>query len=71
MSRLPSEYEDDRRFRQAAIGNLKDSRSWEAMSELGVEIDLKPAGAWVPVRVFVTWKQAGVDPPRKEKRSDD
>lgn len=50
-------WDDDRRFRRVAIGKMTSS----AMSLPGTEIDYGQTGAWVPVRVFVTWKEAGVD----------
>ncbi len=58
----PEDYvksEDDRRFRHLAIEKIWLKCRLRCRGEQELEIDLEQAGAWVPVRVFVTWKEAG------------
>ncbi len=52
-------WEDDRRFRRLATEKTWLRGKIRCRPEPEIEIDLEQAGAWVPVRVFVTWKEAG------------
>ncbi len=72
MSRPVRDAGEDREsfeLRYAEWRNLQDfqraaRRKVRGLSEVseGMEIELTQVGAWVPVQVFVSWKQAGIDP---------
>ncbi len=50
---------DEQRFREAAIQMVHEGKAVPNLTTFPVHPGA--TGAWVPVEIFVTWAQAGVD----------
>lgn len=59
LARL-SERQDQERFQRFAAKKFAGRPRPRAEPEVGIDFGAK--GAWVPLRVFVSWKEAGVNP---------